>query len=67
MLDKITARGFEIQFLSHARAILSEDFPLAIVELDDVLSTVMIPIAEIIGSGGGYAPGDGRLPAMAQA
>lgn len=61
MLDKITARGFEIEYRGHSRAILSEDFPDAVTELDEVLSHVSIPIAEIIGSGGGEAAGTQRM------
>ncbi|MGB8273684.1 MAG: BglII/BstYI family type II restriction endonuclease [Alphaproteobacteria bacterium] len=61
MLEKLAARGFEIEFHSHARAILSQDFPEALAELDEVFSAVAIPISEIIGSGGGEAAGTQRM------
>jgi hypothetical protein len=54
-------RGFDIRFLSHARAILTVDFPLVLAELSAVLSEMTIPIEEIIGSGGGEAKGTQRL------
>jgi hypothetical protein len=57
LLDK----GFQIEFHSHAKAILSVDFPDAVTELQEVLSAATIPIEEIIGSGGGEAKGTQRL------
>jgi hypothetical protein len=60
-LANIEANGFQVEFLSHARAILSVDFPKAIDELCSVLSHVTIPIEEIIASGGGEAKGTQRL------
>jgi hypothetical protein len=53
--------GFQIQFVSHAQAILTLDFPQILGELASVLSGVTIPIEEIIGSGGGEAKGTQRL------
>ena len=38
MLEGLQERGFEIQFRSHAAAILQIDFPAAITELELVLS-----------------------------
>jgi len=61
MLKRLRERGFEIEFLSHARAILEADFPAALSELDDVLSEIVIPITEIVGSGGGEAAGTQRM------
>jgi hypothetical protein len=46
---------------SHARAILSADFPEAIAELCGVLSEVAIPIEEIVAGGGAEAKGTQRL------
>ena len=54
-------KGFQIQFESHALAILQVDFPKAIEELQGVLSTLTIPITEIIGSGGGETKGTQRM------
>jgi len=61
MFDRLQARGFEIEFCSHARAILSVDFPEVAAQLEDVLLSSTIPIEEIIGSGGGETKGTQRL------
>lgn len=61
MFERHLGRGFQIEFLSHARAILSVDFPDAVTELQQALSELSIPIEEIIGSGGGEAKGTQRL------
>jgi hypothetical protein len=60
-LAEIEAIGFQIEFHSHARAILSVDFPSAVDELSQVLLAVTIPIEEIIAGGGGEAKGTQRL------
>ena len=61
MLHGLTARGFEIRAESHATAILEKDFPVALDEIQDVLSALRIPITEIIGSGGGETKGTQRM------
>jgi len=61
MLDRLASLGFEIEFHSHAQAILSVDFPGALDELDEVLAETRIPITEIIASGGGEAAGTQRM------
>ncbi len=61
MVERLKAQGFEIEFHSHAHAILSADFPQALMELDQVLRETRIPITEIIGSGGGEAAGTQRM------
>lgn len=61
MFDKLTAKGFEIKFLSHAAAILEKDFPSALNELEEGLIGLSIPITEIIASGGGEAKGTQRM------
>ncbi|UDF03008.1 BglII/BstYI family type II restriction endonuclease [Asticcacaulis sp. AND118] len=61
MFEDIQNRGFQVEFHAHAKAILGTDFPQAIAELEAVLSTLSIPIEEIIGSGGGEAKGTQRL------
>ena len=61
MFDNLRARGFQIEFHSHAWAILSVDFPEALTELNKALDGLTIPIDEIIGSGGGEAKGTQRL------
>lgn len=61
MLNRLRDCGYEILFLSHAAAILGEDFPDAIQELESSLIDFEIPITEIIGSGGGETKGTQRL------
>lgn len=61
MFDELKQRGFEIEFCSHAHAILSVDFPEVAKQLEDVLLKSTIPIEEIIGSGGGETKGTQRL------
>jgi hypothetical protein len=61
VLEQLTAKGFEIQFESHAAAILEKDFPNALNELEQALSNLAIPITEIIGSGGGETKGTQRM------
>jgi hypothetical protein len=61
MFDRLKERGFEIEFCSHARAILSVDFPEVAAQLEAVLLSSTIPIEEIIGSGGGETKGTQRL------
>lgn len=58
---KLAERGFQIEFYSHAIAILAVDFPEAIDELENALLSVTIPIEEIIAGGGGEAKGTQRL------
>ena len=48
----LEAKGFQVEFHSHARAILAADFPQAVAELEQALSGTTIPIEEIIASGG---------------
>ena len=61
MFESLIARGFQIEFLSHAEAILSVDFPSAVIELETALSGSTIPIEEIIAGGGGETKGTQRL------
>jgi hypothetical protein len=57
IVRKIGEKGFEIRFESHAAAILEKDLPEALKELEQALSTLSIPITEIIGPGGGETKG----------
>lgn len=43
------AKGFQVEFHSHAEAILAADFPQAVSELEAVLLAASIPIEEITG------------------
>lgn len=60
-LSALTAKGFQIEFHSHAKAILAIDFPEALSELEQSLIDLTIPIEEIIAGGGGEAKGTQRL------
>lgn len=61
MFESLAARGFQVQFEAHARAILGADFPAAVSELEDALASATIPIEEIVAGGGGEARGTQRL------
>ena len=61
MFDSLIDRGFQVEFLSHAKAILGADFPTAVAEIESALAETTIPIEEIIVGGGGEAKGTQRL------
>jgi hypothetical protein len=61
LIERLKRQGFQIEFRSHAEAILGVDFPLALLELETALRSLAIPIEELIGSGGGEAKGTQRL------
>ena len=61
MFDALRKKGYEIEFVSHAQAILQIDFPDAAAELEEVILNQSVPIEEIIGSGGGETKGTQRL------
>ncbi len=61
MFDRLRQAGFQVDFRSHAKAILSLDFPEVADELESVLLASTVPIEEIIGSGGGESKGTQRL------
>jgi hypothetical protein len=52
MFETLIAKGFQVEFHSHASAILGVDFPAAVTELEMALSLATIPIEEIIAGGG---------------
>jgi hypothetical protein len=60
-LSVLSTKGFQIEFLSHAKAILSVDFPEALNDLESALAHLTIPIEEVIAGGGGEAKGTQRL------
>jgi hypothetical protein len=60
-LARLKAKDFQVVFRGHAKAILGVDFPQALVELENILIGLKIPIEEIIASGGGEAKGTQRL------
>jgi Restriction endonuclease BglII len=61
LLDRLKRLGFQIEFRSHAEAILSVDFSLALLELESALRSLAIPIDELVRSGGGETKGTQRL------
>jgi hypothetical protein len=61
MLDKLIAARFQVDFRSHAKAILEIDFPEVATQIEEVLLESTMPIEEIIGSGGGETKGAQRL------
>jgi hypothetical protein len=61
MFDALTEKGFQVEYVAHAKAILASDFPDAAAELESALTETSIPIEEIIAGGGGEAKGTQRL------
>lgn len=61
MFESLVENGFQVEFQSHAKAILGADFPTAAQELESALAATTIPIEEIIAGGGGEAKGTQRL------
>lgn len=57
MFSRLRNRGFNVQTLSHAEAILRGDFPEVASEIEEILLGSSIPIEEIVGSGGGETKG----------
>lgn len=53
MFEKIKVKGFQVLALHHAEAILLHDMNSAIKELELVLSSITIPIRELVYGGGG--------------
>lgn len=52
-ISALSKQGFDVQYLSHAKSILTGEFAPQLEELAGVLSGLALPITEIIGSGGG--------------
>jgi hypothetical protein len=61
MFEALRKKDYQIEFVSHALAILEVDFPDAAAELEEVMLSQSVPIEEIIGSGGGETKGTQRL------
>lgn len=61
MFKALAKAGFQVEFHSHAQAILKGDFPSVTAEIEDVLLNATIPVEEIIAGGGGEAKGTQRL------
>jgi hypothetical protein len=61
MFERLVRAGYEVEFHSHAEAILRGDFPAAADEIERALIDPQIPIEEIIAGGGGEARSTQRL------
>lgn len=61
VFEKLRRVGFDVGFTYHSDAILREDFPEAIGELESILLEIAIPMDELIGGGGGEARVTQRL------
>ncbi len=51
--SKLTAKGYQVEFHSHAEAILGTDFPDAVNELFSVLDPFSIDVKDLVAGGGG--------------
>jgi hypothetical protein len=60
-LQALRKLDYQIEFRSHAEAILVADFPAALREIETALARFEIPIEELIAGGGGEAKGTQRL------
>lgn len=60
-LARLRAAGFDVAVRGHAGAILRVDFAAETAALAEALLAVRIPVAELVGSGGGEAPHTQRL------
>ncbi|RHW18312.1 restriction endonuclease [Sphingomonas gilva] len=61
MFERLRDAGFELEFTSHAEAIILHDFHDLIDELEEALLNIRLPMTEIIGGGGGEAKMTQRL------
>lgn len=61
LFRRLRERGFDLDFRSHAEAILATDFFQQAETLESVLVEFSIPVSELVAGGGGEAPGTQRL------
>ncbi|MCR8726247.1 BglII/BstYI family type II restriction endonuclease [Frigidibacter sp. ROC022] len=61
MLSALRSQGFDVVAKNHAEAILAYEFPDELAGLVAALTEVRIPVAELIGSGGGEAQSTQRM------
>lgn len=61
MFDKLKRKGFQVDALHHAEAILRHDMAPAIKDLESLLVGLKIPVEELVYKGGGEAPITQRL------
>ncbi len=55
MLERLQPQGFQIEYRSHAEAVLRLDFPEAAADLHAALRDLRIPIEDLVRGGGGEA------------
>lgn len=53
MFEELKGKGFQVQTLHHAEAILTHDMPAAVHELESTLMQLQIPVKALIAGGGG--------------
>lgn len=53
MLERLQSKHFDLLTLHHAEAILLHDMEEALVEIEDVLDAIALPIEELVRGGGG--------------
>ena len=61
MFQALTRAGYQVEYTSHAQAILKTDFPDCATELERALADFKIPVLELVESGGGEARATQRL------
>ena len=61
MFAALQKAGFEFEYTNHAHAILKYEFPDLGAEIETALSSLRLPISEIIGGGGGESKMTQRL------
>lgn len=61
VFENLRSAGFDVATTYHADAILHDDFPDAVQELEEILLSIAIPVEELIRGGGGEAQVTQRL------
>lgn len=61
MFDKLRKKGFQVEMLHHAEAILRHDMGTAAAEIESVLDGLTIPIKELVEGGGGEGAATQRM------
>jgi hypothetical protein len=52
-MQQLIDRGYQVEYLSHGKAILESDFPKALTEIEEVLGPLGIPVDQLVRGGGG--------------
>ena len=53
MFDRLVAKGFDIRYESHSKAILERDFTTAFASIEEALANLTIPVSYLVAGGGG--------------